>query len=229
MLCESNNVGIHAFFPAIISNGGYIIKESNGVYTSGLCEPNAIEAMEFMTGLHNDGLIKLCTGGSWTPLEEKTWLFLNDSGLSVSNEDVLSIVRFPYGPSGNKDIIAAYSIKRYYYAFSILTQFDNDEIGIIVDDLFEPLDVSIYPEGWKDYAIENLFYNDSDQETFMTGLNTMCYYPMVALYGEGLWTYKGEVENTMNNIFSGQITAQSGMESVKGYLNELIDSKLNNK
>ena len=63
----------------------------------------------------------------------------------------------------------------------------------------------------------------------MTGLNTMCYYPMVALYGEGLWTYKGEVENTMNNIFSGQITAQSGMESVKGYLNELIDSKLNNK
>ena len=130
-------------------------------------------------------------------------------------------------PSGSKDIVAAYSVNRNYYAFSMLSSFDNDEIGIIIDDLFEPLDASLYPEGWKDYAIDNVFYNDYDYETFMTGLETMNYYPLGVLYGKNMWTHKGEVEAALDDILAGRGSAQAKMDSVKSILNELIDEKLN--
>lgn len=231
MVSDYPTPGARAFFGAILTNGGYIIKEIDGVYKSGLCETNAIEAIEFMTGLVNDGLLNIGPSGSCDDIwkEGKTWPLKNDGGIMNNTESEIeySVVRFPYGPSGNKDLVAAYSFNRSYYAFPILSAFAGDETGIIVDDLFEPLDTSLYPEGWKDYARDNLFYSDSDFDTFMTGLNNLNYYPIGVLYGTNPWTNTGEVENTMDEILFGRLTAQAGMDSVKDILQELIDEKLN--
>ena len=227
MISDGLQPGMLTFFGAIIANGGYLIKEIDGVYKSGLAESNAIEAMEFMSGLVNQGLVAIVSGQEEIWTEGKTWPMDISGGLTVSKDIESSIIRFPYGPSGSKDIVAAYSVNRNYYAFSMLSSFDNDEIGIIIDDLFEPLDASLYPEGWKDYARDNLFYSDSDFDTFMTGLNNLNYYPIGVLYGTNLWTNTGEVENTMDEILFGRLTAQAGIDSVKDILQELIDEKLN--
>lgn len=228
MLCHSTLGGLKAFLPAIIANGGYIIKEIDGVYKSGLTESNATEAMEFMTGLLRDGLIQIGGGVVWDVFNEgKTWPLANDGILSTSPDIEYSVVRFPYGPSGNKDIVAGYSLNRTYYAFTILSSFEDTEIGIIVDDLFEPLDASLYPEGWKDYAKENLFYSDSDYQTYITGLDTINFYPLGILYGTNTWSHNGEVEVALDRIFRGQGSIQSELDKVKDLLTEKIDEKLN--
>ncbi len=227
MISDGLQPGMLTFFGAIIANGGYLIKEIDGVYKSGLSESNAIEAMDFMSGLVEQGLIEIAGGQEEIWYEGKTWPMNISGGLTVSKDIASSVIRFPYGPSGSKDIVAAYSVNRNYYAFSMLSSFDNDEIGIIIDDLFEPLDASLYPEGWKNYAIDNVFYNDYDYETFMTGLETMNYYPLGVLYGKNMWTQSGEVESALDDILFGRGSAQAKMDSVKSTLKELIDEKLN--
>lgn len=229
MISVNNLSAIRMFFPAIISNGGYIIKETDGIYKTGIFESNAIEAMEYITGLSDAGLIQVKGGDEETWVEGKTWPFIMDGGYTGYNDIEQSIVRFPYGPSGNPDIVASYSINRDYYAFTMLSSFSNDEIGIIVDDLLEPLDTSLYPEGWKDYAKENLFYNDSDYETYITGLESMNYYPIGVFYGTNAWNHKGEVEDALDNILMEYGTAQAELDSVKDILNKLIDEKLNDR
>lgn len=227
MLSDGLLCGVFGMFSAILSNGGYIIKEIDGIYQSGLCETNAYEAMEFMSGLVNDGLIQVTGGIEDVWYEGKTWPMMNNGGLVINSDIPHSIVRFPYGPNGNQNIVAAYTLNRSYYAFTSLSSFENDEIGIIVDDLFEPLDKSLYPEGWKDYAIENIFYSDADYDTYMTALDTMSYYPLGLLYGTNPWSNNGEVEAALANIFMGRGTAQSEMESVKDILKKAIDENLN--
>ncbi len=228
MLSERLLGGIHAFLPAIISNGGHIIKYADGIYETGLDDEKSIEAIEFMTELYNEGLISIVGGDAWLPwLENGNWLFVNDVRMTGTSDRV--IVRFPYGPSGNPDIVAAYSMNRDYYSFSLmLSVFESSDIGIIVDDLFEPLDASIYPEGWKDYAIENLFYSDSDYETFMTGLNTLNYYPIGILYGTNMWNHTGEIEDALYRILEGHGSAQSEINAIKETLNNMVNKSLNN-
>lgn len=229
MLCDTLPGGMQGFFAAIIANGGYIIKEIDGIYKCGLCEPNAIEAMDFVSGLVKDGLITLSTGVAWDQWAEgKTWPMHMSSGLMTGNEIEYSIVRFPYGPNGNPDIVAGYSVNRSYYAFSILSSFDTDAVGLILDDLLESLDASLYPEGWKDYAEENVFVSDADCETYMTALESMEYYPIGIFYGANSWTLKkGPVEMMMDDILAGRSAAQSGMESVKDTLQQLVNDTLN--
>lgn len=231
MVSDYPTPGAQAFFGAILANGGYIIKEINGLYKTGLTEANAIEAIEFMTGLVNDGLLHIGPSGTCGDIwkEGRTWPLKNNEGPMINTETDItySNVRFPYGPSGNPDIVAAYSYNRSYYAFSILSSFDNTEIGLIVDDFFEPLDESLYPEGWKDYAKENVFYDDTDFETFMSGLNSLNYYPIGVLYGTNQWTNDGEVEATMDDILFGRTTAQAGMSSIIDALTETINKTLN--
>lgn len=230
MLTDAQGGGMRSFFPAIVANGGFIVKEIDGVYKSGLTESNAIEAMEFMTQLVQDGLMQVAGGTAWDICAEgKTWPMMNEGKLWWSSEEIdYSMVRFPYGPSGNKDIVATYSTNRNYYAFTMLSSFDNDAIGTIIDDFMEPLDVSLYPEGWKDYAIENLFYSDTDYETYMIGLETMNYYPMGILFGTTPWSQAGEVETALNNILAGRGTAQAEMDSVSALLQEAINKSINN-
>lgn len=228
LLGDSMLGGVAAFFPATIANGGYIIKEVDGVYKTGIFESNAIEAMEFMTGLVEDGLMHIQGGTAWDIwIEGKTWPMINNSGVSSSEDITFSLVRFPYGPKGNPDIVAAYSINRSYYAFTMLASFQNDEIGIIVDDLLEPLDVSLYPEGWKDYAVDNVFYGDEDYDTYMTGLETMNYYPIGVLYGTNPWSHSGEVEDALYSILVGRGSIQTELDSVKDILIKTINETLN--
>ena len=218
--------GSQAFFPAIISNGGYLIKEIDGVYKSGICEPNAIEAMEFVTNLLNDGIMEVAASGMGNDFwEDGThWpLFYNNTETDLD----YPLVTFPYGPSGNKDIVAAYSTNREYYAFTLLSSFGNDEIGLLVDEIFEPLDSSLYPEGWKDYAIDNIFQSDTDYETYMTGLETLQYYPLGLIYGTNPWTVTDEIMPALDNILFGRGTAQAELDAVKDLLHEDINEKLN--
>ena len=229
MLCSPPMLGAKAFFSAIIANGGYIIKEIDGVFKSGLCDSNAIEAMEYMTGLVSDGLITATTGGTNWDLwvVGKIWPLLLDGGSGQTEEITYSIVRFPYGPNGNPDIVAAYSYSRSYYAFTILSGFENYEIGIIVDDLFEPLDPDLYAEGWKDYSQENLFYSNRDFETYMTGLETINYYPLGVLFGSNQWSNDEPISQAMDDILSGKSSAQATMDSISDILKDVINEKLN--
>ncbi len=228
MISDSMLGGVAAFFPATIANGGYIIKEVDGVYKTGIFDSNAIEAMEFMTGLVADGLIHIQGGTAWDIwIEGKTWPMINNSGVYSSSDITYSLVRFPYGPHGNPDIVAAYSINRGYYAFTILSGFGNDEIGIIIDDLLDPLDASLYPEGWKDYAVDNVFYSNIDYETYMTGLETMNYYPIGVLYGTNPWSNKGEVEDALYNILLGRGSIQTEIDAVRDILIDAINEQMN--
>lgn len=229
MVSDTTLGGTKTFFSAIISNGGYIIREIDGLYRSGLCEPNAIEAMEFMVKLVNDGLIQIGISGiTWDLwVQGDKWPMNLGGGLMTSADIPYSIVRFPYGPNGNRDIVPAFSINRKYYAFTILSGFTNDEIGLIVDDLFEPLDASVYPEGWKDYAVENIFYSDADHDTYLTALDTMDYYPIALLYGTNQLKHSGEIESAISDILFGRGTAQAKMDSVSDLLKDIVNEKLN--
>ncbi len=228
MLIDWLVAGIQTFLPAIISNGGYIIKEIDGVYKSGLTNSNTIEAIEFMTDLVNSGLVQISGGSTWDEWEKgEIWPLHFNGGASNSQDIEYSLVKFPCGPNGDPDIVAGYSLYRYYYAFTILSSFENEEIGIIVDDLFDPLDASLYPEGWKDYAVENLFYSDEDFEVYLSALDTMDFYPLALLYGTNPWNHGGEIEAAISDIAYGRGTAQSKIDSVKDALNQVINEKLN--
>ncbi len=165
---------------AILSNGGQIINgnEETG-YSFGANEPEALEALEWLKGLNTDGAF-IDEEFEQFSLENLAPYWIGESyyGTVFNPNDANNVkfapaaltdygfAPFPTGPRGDETTTGAYVLysRRLNY-ISEISDIEAENIGKIIDYIFEPLDDSL-EEGWKDLAQRLIFTENNNQQCF---------------------------------------------------------------
>lgn len=164
---------------AIHSNGGKVIEGDyeNG-YTFGLTSDRAIQALDWLKKLNDEGLfetdggIEAFTKSHLAPywINESyfgTVFNPNDAGNDTFCPAALNdygFIPFPTGPQGDATDVGCYvyKLRRLNY-ISEISDIEPENIGVLINYIFEPLDDSL-SEGWKDLAQRLIFTENNNQK-----------------------------------------------------------------
>ncbi len=216
-----NGVGVACIFPFVLTNGGSFMKETDGRYTLEINSPEAMEAYEYIADLGSEGLITEVPNSDPSYNNGEKWM-LTSGGAGTSDEFNVAQVRYPYGPSGSKDTVSTISLGYTMWAFPIFSAYTEDEIGEVAEFMFEPLDASLYPNGWKDYMKDNIFTYDSEYEYYIKGVDRAEYIDMDIL-NDSFW----KLSNAMYDIFKGNQSPTNAIDAVYDVIFEEINEKYN--
>ena len=159
--------GIYNIFPFVLSNGGSFVKQTNGRYSVNVDSPEAMEAYDFIANLGAAGLLDEVPVDDPAYISGEKWM-LTCGSYRTSNEFNIAQIRYPFGPSGNKDAFSVFSSAETVWSFPIFSAYTEEEIGEVSEYLFEPLSPSVYPNGWKDVLDDNVFYYPGELEYYIT-------------------------------------------------------------
>lgn len=217
-----NGVGVACIFPFVLSNGGHFLTEKDGRYSLGIESPEAMEAYEFIADLGTHGLITEVHNSDPAYSNGLKWMAL--AGNPATSEDFdIAQVRYPYGPKGNKDTVTAVSYGFPMWAFPIFTAYTEDEIGAVAEYLFDPLDASVYPNGWKDIVEDTVFYYESEYEYYVKAAEQSEHIDMDIL-SESFWN----LSNAMVDLAHGIISPANAVDGIVESITEEINEKYNN-
>ncbi len=227
---------------AIFSNGGSILSENeNGGFDFVLDSPEALEALEFVSRLNKEGLIKdngLVKDSDLTAfsVEKLAPYFIGESfyGTSFNPSSTTSqtwapsalsyfgYMPFPTGPKGDPDTdLGGYTYRRLMLCYvTSLADIEADNIGAVVDYMFEPLD-DTNEVAWKDY-LETTIFSERDFDK--------CLNNFVSIFENVQYDYSvyipesayDSLDNTLNAIIDGTKSAAEGIASVKSLIVESI-------
>ncbi|MBQ2882054.1 MAG: hypothetical protein IJE40_07265 [Clostridia bacterium] len=220
---------------AIFSNGAQIIdgNEESG-YNFGVNSTSALEALEWLKGIDSQKLLldkdflsfsieKLAPfwigesyyGTVFNPNDEHNKNFapsaLNDYGF----------ITFPVGPEGTDSDVGSYvyASRRLNY-ISQISDIEPDNIGTIIDYIFEPIDGK--DVAWQDLAKDMIFTetnNDYCLENFIYILENMEYDYSVQM-GESVLT---QLEDALENIVTGRRSIAEALGTVESAVMAEID------
>lgn len=200
----------------IYANGGLLVDESGEIPVSGFRMKQTQEALQWMADMGAKKLIRpevpsnypLTNGYSFMfdQAYHATLLEDPDRSYCVSLEDY-GVVPFPWGPSAEYGQASSliHSNRRFICA-NALSANDMDEVGIIIDFLFEPLDGDP-EEAWQ----KNLYYtliHQQDVDNYIWMCKNVRY------------TYDFEFGAAQTKITSGITKITNGTASVA----EIIES-----
>lgn len=206
--------------PFILGNGGNYMIYDGGKYKLAIDSDESIEAMQFAQSLVADKLLYDIPTDDEGFGNGKTWMIWAGF-IDTSKEYELSYIRYPYGPHGNKDIVTAISHGDVMYAFPIFTAYSEEEIGRVVEYMFEPLS-DLYPNGWKDLYEDTVFLYPEDYEYYLRGAQEAIYLDDAALSKS-----YADFRAAARSVFLGTISAESAIESVKDIIQADIDEHYN--
>lgn len=220
---------------AILSNGGQVIDgdEENG-YSFSVNSPEALEALEWLKGLESAGAFidkdfvdfsisqiapywigESYYGTVFNPNDES-----NNNFAPAALSDY-GFIQFPTGPQGDETDTGAfvYYSRRLNY-LSGISDIEPDNVGKIVDYIFEPLDDSL-EEGWKDLTQRLIFTENNNQQcfdNFIYMLENMGYDYSVQM-GE---TAYDNLDTALEQIIQGKKTASEALSTVEPMVMENI-------
>ncbi len=201
----------NAYATFIFSNGGSMIKFTEAGYKVAFDSAEAIEAMEFIASV-------FASPYADSPKQKDTkYFFTFGYPIFDSEEDEMHVMPAPFGPHGSPDTVSAIMYAVDYWNFPIFSIFSKAETAIVTEELFEPLS-ALYPNGWKDYVKDNVFYDDTDYEYFCRAADNIHYIEDIIL--EDLYS-------TFPRVVSGEYSLQSSIDSIKDSVQILIDEKYN--
>ena len=210
---------------AINSNGGRIIEgDSENGYTFGATSNKAIQALDWLRKLNSedlfetDGGIEAFTKSNLAPYWVGESYFgtvfnPNDAGNDTFCPAALSdygFIQFPTGPQGDETDVGCYvyKLRRLNY-ISDISNIEAENIGAIIDHIFEPLDNSL-EEGWKDLAQRLIFTENNNQkciDNFTYILENMGYDYSVQM--------SSSAYNALNQAFSSAVNgARTPLEAI---------------
>lgn len=217
-IVNAMGTGSTCITPFMIANGAHYITDTNGRSTCEIDSQEAIEALEFVCSLINEGIMKE-VGADYEGL---TLMYNYGSrGYSDNSEYQICGIRYPYGPSGNKDIVSTIIKEEVVWAFPIFSAYSEEEVGAVVEYMFEPLSID-YPNGWKDIIEDKYFYNHEDFEYYLKGVNDAEYIDYVTL-NDSFWVLDDAIMASLRGIQ----TPGPALESVIDAIQEEINEKYN--
>ena len=165
---------------AIFSNGGKIIDgNAEDGYTFGLSSDKSIEALNWLNSLYSQKLFLDASFEDFSITQlAPYWLGESYYGTVFNPNDASNykfatsalsdygFIQFPTGPQGDETDVGGfvYSSRRLNY-ISAISDIEPENIGQIIDYIFEPLDDSV-EEGWKDLAQRLIFTENNNQTCF---------------------------------------------------------------
>lgn len=214
MVLSGYRNGINAYATFIYSNGGKLMDyTSMSGYKAVIDSPEAIEAMEFISSL-------FATPYADCPARNDEATYVTELGIPSfqSEEHEIHALRVPYGPNGSPDDISAIMYDCRFWAFPVFSSYSTDEVYTITDELFEPLS-ELYSNGWKDYILDNYFYDDSDYDYYCRAADNINFV-------DGS-IFEDLFYPTFQRVIGGSETVRSSLESLIGSVQTLIDEKYN--
>jgi len=221
---------------AILSNGGAIVEEKDGTYTNGLTSEKAYKALDYLRDLLSAKLME--SGGIDQFAVKANAVFMSTEsyhGTLHTETDVnepsvrlndYGMMPFPYGPDADASTVSAYIFhgRRLLWVVGYSGN-DPEEIGTIVDYMFEPLDGdSEDVPAWKVYCESMTFHHHEGYENFVNMIDNIKYD-----YSVELNDISSEISNAMSRAIGGHTTASEAMETINRAVQACIDENLNNK
>lgn len=219
----------------IFSNGGNLVKEENGKFSSGLKEPEVVAALNYMTELDRSGTVRLDGSYEMFTTSEvcypyhfsESWVgticadVSGASALPAFTLDDYGLLPFPYGPNGNEKTVSAYvhSSRRLNY-FSLVSDKQADELGIVADLLFSSFE-GTGREAWKEFAEGTVFHHHEDYENFVYMTEHIRYD-----YSVQLTASSSALSNAFTSVYQGKKTAMEALDTVADAFEADIEKSL---
>ncbi len=225
LLYDGIYMGTSIVIPAILSNGGYFLRQSGGKYEIGLKNPEAIEAIEFTVELMTEGIAEVGPGGLagdiWN--EGRRWMVAYGGGAPTSRDWNLTAIRYATGPNGDPNAITAFMSGRgRFWGFPIFSIYGEEDLYAVVDDLFEPLEPNYYPNGWKDYLQDVANFECDDYEYYLRATDEAFVYNTVVLEQSS-----GAVEEALQTIYRQGVSINVALDSIIDLFTADVDEHYN--
>ena len=211
-------------------NGCQVIsKNSNGGYYWGLDNQAGIEALEYLNGLYSD---KLYRGGSADVFTSSKAAFMvgesyystnyNESNSYLPGSNIVyGFINYPYGPHGDENCVSSYvhRVRRLNWIIGFSGN-SIDDIGMIIDRLFEPIDDT---EGWKGSLERNIFFDSRDFDNYKFMVENINYRHDADL-GEKASSL---MDDAFTKAISGSRSPGEAFDSIRTAVNEAIAENVN--
>jgi len=214
---------------AMFSNGSeFVVQDSSGQYKINLNNSKCIDALDFLAELYGEDLYGKST---MTDFNEERSVFIgcetyygthHYEGYDYPTDHLenLGMVTFPYGPAANSSTVSAFVFagRRLNYVVSASPN-EIDDIGIVMDFLFEPLDDS---GGWKSYSSSVIFHHSDDYDNFCYMLENVNYD-----YSFEIPSMISSLPSKMTAVLLGKSSASEVLKSIEDIAQAELDENMN--
>ena len=222
---ESTRGDIHSF---MYTNGLQTVVNNNGKNIFGYDSPEGIEVIEFLSRLWNAGLYNSGSASQFVfdenvgILSGETYYathFYDSQAYAPFGDFEYGLIGYPYGPNGSSEDTSAFVHKgrRLNWVLSYSTN-DIEDIGLVMDFIFEPLDDS---SGWKDWVSQNIFYHSKDLENYIYFLDNANYN-----YSVELMDVINKIQDSIVKAIKGNTTATQAMSEIRDQVQSEIDKNI---
>ena len=226
---EASRGDIHSF---MYTNGLQTVVNKNGKNTFGYDCPEGIEVLEFLNRLWE---AKLYTTGSASQFtfDEAVAIQSSETYYATHFYDSINsgtdyapygdfeygLVGYPYGPNGSPEDTSAFVHKGRRLNWVIAYSGNAiEDIGLVLDFMFEPLDDS---GGWKTWVGDSIFYHEQDLENYIYFLDNANYN-----YSIELNDVINKVQDTIVKAIQGKSTATQVLSEVRDQIQADIDEHI---
>jgi len=164
---------------ALYSNGAQLITNNNGKYELSLTSTEALEAFSWARDLSKiESFMEYSSVGKtneafytgrmlFLPEYSVTGIMHSDGKVAANMKEEWYYCYYPIGPSGTKaDIEKAYVSEETRFIFACRLTDDADQLGLVMDLLFEP--VYETEDGWEYNFYDINFHDDFSVEYYKT-------------------------------------------------------------
>jgi hypothetical protein len=218
-----------------MSNGGGMVEKNSetGKYEFALNSTKAMEAADYIKELKDSNVYNetwdmdgFSLNSKYTFIQSESWhatVNIESTNIPTLYMDDFGFLPFPYGPSGNKDTVSAYvhTGRRLNWVVGP-TDNDKDDLGLLINYIFSPLDDS-EPQAWKKLAQEQFFHHIEGYNNFIYMIEN-CNYD----YSAQLW----DVSTLLNDVYTAMINGQplsTAADKVKEAVQLEIDEVMNSQ
>lgn len=239
---ERNNGDDSNFYPYIsgdsyaadaigymFANGCKMIeKDAGGNYVFGFDNGAGMEAVDFLADLFKSGLY-VQKGATTFSVDQQSALMSHETYWAThyyeksssqnylpAQEYAYGLISFPHGPHGDANSVSGY-VHHHRRLNWILNQSANspDEIGLVLDFVFEPLDDS---NGWRDFLKDQIFYTTEDHENYVYMLENVNFSYGTIYLDKGFSTFT----SGLNSAVAGRKSVSEVFSSAKTAIDEAI-------
>ncbi|MBQ2720360.1 MAG: hypothetical protein IJF23_02380 [Clostridia bacterium] len=226
---ESTRGDIHSF---MYTNGLKTVVTQNGRNTFGYDCPEGVEVLDFLNKLWDSDLYNSGSAGQFT-FDENVGILSGETYYATHFYDSINsgtdyapygdfeygLIGYPYGPNGSPEDTSAFVHKGRRLNW-VLAYSENsmEDLGLVLDFMFEPLDDS---GGWKDWVGQSIFYHDKDLENYLYFLENANYN-----YSVELNAVINKVQDTLVKAIQGKSTPTQVFSEIREQVQSEIDKNI---
>ncbi len=222
---------------ALFSNGAELITKNNsGDYELSLTSTKALEAFNWARDLSKiNSFMEYSSVGTtnetfytgrmlFIPEYSVTGIMHSDGKIANNMQEEWRYCYYPIGPSGTKaDIEKAYVSDETRFVFACRLTDDTDQLGLVMELLFEPVYPSEY--GWEDNFYDINFFDDFSVEYYKTKWSNVRFDNSVFVNN-----YASMLSNIVDTVAGkGTVSSIEAFVEANGEtLQDQINTKINN-